>query len=152
MICPGCPARKSTTSTENPEDLVDGEMLLIDCGPNYLHYTTDIARIWPVNGTYDEWQRSTYGFIVEYHKTMVGCLRPGVTPQQVYDDSAAQMLKRYKGDANATAMIHSMVERDVRYLNHSVGMSVHDNVKQCVELIVRRKTPCFSSSMRQSMF
>ena len=117
-------------STEESETLVDGDLVLMDCGPDYLHYTTDIARVWPINGTYDAWQRHTYGFIVDYHKTMISRLRPGVTAQQVYDDSAREMLKRYQGDAVATAMIHNMTERGVRYLNHSVGMSVHDNVSQ----------------------
>jgi Xaa-Pro aminopeptidase len=119
-----------TPSTEESETLVDGDLVLMDCGPDYRHYTTDIARMWPVNGTYGEWQRHTYGFIVEYHKTMISRLRPGVTAQQVYDDSARQMLRRYQGDAVAAAMIHNMAERGVRYLNHSVGMSVHDNVSQ----------------------
>ncbi|TFH06238.1 MAG: aminopeptidase P family protein [Spirochaetales bacterium] len=119
-----------TPSTEQSETLVDGDMVLMDGGPDYLNYTTDIARIWPINGRYDEWQRHTYGFIVEYHKTLIAQLKPGVIPQQVYDDSAALMLKRYKDDRVATAMIHNMMERNVRYLNHAVGMSVHDNIRQ----------------------
>jgi Xaa-Pro aminopeptidase len=119
-----------TPSTEDSETLDNGEMVLFDVGPEYLHYTTDIARMWPINGIYDEWQRHTYGFIVEYLKTLIARLKPGAIPQQVYDDSAAEMRKRYHGDRAATAMIRNMVERNVRYLNHSVGMSVHDNVKQ----------------------
>jgi Xaa-Pro aminopeptidase len=118
-----------TPSTEDSDALVDGDLVLMDCGPDFRHYTTDIARLWPVNGKYDEWQRHTYGFIVDYHKTMIAHLRPGAIAQQVYDDTAAEMLKRYKDDAVATSMIHNMMERGVRYLNHSVGMSVHDNVK-----------------------
>ena len=119
-----------TPSTDESETLVDGDLLLMDCGPEYCHYTSDIARIWPVNGVYDEWQRHTYGFIVEYHKALISRLRPGVVPQEVYDDTAAEMRSRYRGDSVATAMIENMVSRGVRYLNHSVGMSVHDNVKQ----------------------
>jgi Xaa-Pro aminopeptidase len=118
-----------TRSTEDSETLIDGDLVLMDCGPDYHHYTTDIARIWPVNGIYDEWQRHTYGFIVEYHKTMIAQLKPGAIAKQVYDDTAAQMLGRFRGDSVATAMIRNMTERGVRYLNHSVGMSVHDNVK-----------------------
>ncbi len=119
-----------TPSTEDSETLVDGDLVLMDCGPEYLHYTSDIARMWPINGKYDEWQRHVYGFIVEYHKALISRLRPGVIAQQVYDDTAAEMIGRYKNDSGATAMIHNMMERNVRYLNHSVGMSVHDNVSQ----------------------
>jgi len=117
-------------STAASDTLVDGDLVLMDCGPEYLHYTSDIARIWPVNGTYDEWQRHTYGFIVEYHKALISRLRPGAIAQEVYDDTADEMRKRCQGDSVATAMVENMVARGVRYLNHSVGMSVHDNVKQ----------------------
>ena len=119
-----------TPSTEASDTLVDGDLLLMDCGPEYRHYTSDIARIWPVNGVYDQWQRHTYGFIVEYHKALISRLRPGAVAQEVYDDTAAEMRGRYTGDSVATAMIENMVARGVRYLNHTVGMSVHDNVKQ----------------------
>ena len=118
-----------TPSTEDADTLIDGEMVLMDCGPEYHHYTSDIARIWPVNGKYDEWQRHTYGFIVEYHKALMSRLRPGAVAENVYDDTAVEMRKRYEGDSVATAMIDNMVARGVRYLNHTVGMSVHDNVK-----------------------
>ena len=39
------------------------------------------------------------------------------------------MLKRCKDDPVAIGNIHNMIERGFRYLTHSVGMSVHDNVK-----------------------
>lgn len=119
-----------TPSHEESETLLDGDLVLMDCGPEYRHYTSDIARIWPINGTYDAWQRHTYGFIVDYHKALISRLRPGAVPQQVYDDTVEEMRGRYRGDSAANAMIDSMVARNVRYLNHSVGMSVHDNVKQ----------------------
>ncbi len=119
-----------TPSTESSDTLVDGDLILMDCGPEYLNYTSDIARIWPINGRYDEWQRHTYGFIVEYHKELISRLRPGVVAQDVYDDAAKSMRSRFARDSTAIAMIDSMVARGVRYLNHTVGMSVHDNVKQ----------------------
>ena len=117
-----------TPSTEESDTLIDGDMVLMDCGPEYFHYTSDIARIWPINGTYDAWQRHTYGFIVDYHKTLISHLKAGVRPQEVYDTAAAKMLQRYRDDSVATAMIRNMMERGVRYLNHSVGMkSWHDD-------------------------
>ena len=104
-----------TPSTEDSDTLVDGDLVLMDCGPDYHHYTTDIARIWPVNGKYDEWQRHTYGFIVDYHKTLIAQLKPGAIAQQVYDDSAAEMLKLYKDDAVAKAMIHNITDFHSEY-------------------------------------
>jgi len=32
--------------------LLDGDLLLIDCAPDYQYYTSDITRMWPVNGKY----------------------------------------------------------------------------------------------------
>ena len=41
------------------------------------YYTSDIGRMWPVSGRYSPRQRELYGFIVEYHKTLLARIRPG---------------------------------------------------------------------------
>ncbi|MAG93010.1 MAG: peptidase M24, partial [Planctomycetaceae bacterium] len=75
----------------NNAPLVDGELILMDYAPDCGYYTSDIGRIWPVNGTYSPWQRELYSFIVEYHKALLRRIRPGVTADVVMDESAADM-------------------------------------------------------------
>ena len=101
----------------------------MDSAPDYHYYTSDIGRIWPVNGTYSPWQRILYGFILEYHKTLLKHIRPGLTADEIMDKAASEMenvierfkfpKKRYKRAAQQTLKFRG-------HLSHSVGMAVHD--------------------------
>jgi len=70
--------------------LQDGDLVLVDCAPDYHYYTSDIGRMWPVNGTYSPAQRELYGFMVEYHKVLLRLIRPGVTGAQIQKEAATQ--------------------------------------------------------------
>ena len=67
----------------NDAELRDGDLVLVDCAPDYHYYTSDIGRMWPVNGCYDDIQRELYGFVVEYHKVFLSLLRPGTDDETV---------------------------------------------------------------------
>ena len=117
---------------DNNATLGDDQIVLMDCGPDLRHYTSDIARIWPVNGVFDPWHRRVYGFIVEYHKTLLGLIRPGALPADIYREADRRMATLC-ADADAPyhdlkPLFERMVKRGVRYINHAVGLSVHDAV------------------------
>lgn len=61
----------------NNQALNEGDLILFDCAPDLNYYTSDIGRMWPVNGKYDPTQRRLYAFIVEYHKVLLDEIRPG---------------------------------------------------------------------------
>lgn len=111
------------------DTLVDGDLVLVDCAPDHGGYAMDIARMWPVNGTFDAWQRHTYGLIVEYHKTLLSLIRAGVVAADVYKEAAARMRELYKGDEAAAPILDNMISKGVRYLNHHVGLSAHDAIR-----------------------
>ena len=116
----------------NNATLREDEIVLMDGGPDLRHYSSDIARLWPVNGVFGAWHRRVYGFIVEYHKALLSQVRPGVLPADVYAGAAARMARLCSGDgapyADMKPIFEQMVERKVSYLNHGVGMSVHDAI------------------------
>lgn len=116
----------------NNMTLKEDEIVLMDCGPDFRHYSSDIARMWPVNGTFSDWHRQVYGMIVTYHKTLLSLIRPGITAKEVYDTSAARMLalcdEPASGLAGMRPLVEQMIERGVGYLNHGVGLSVHDAI------------------------
>lgn len=114
----------------NDQPLRDGDLALFDCAPDLDYYTSDIGRMWPVNGSYDETQRRLYGFIVEYHKVLLEEMRPGRTTQEVHDSSADRM----RPFVDAMTFADEAEERGVRatlsfhkHLTHGVGMSCHDH-------------------------
>jgi Xaa-Pro aminopeptidase len=112
--------------------LRDGEVVLMDSGPDLRHYSSDIARIWPVNGTFGDWHRQVYGFIVEYHKTLLSLIRPGAMVADIYDEAARRMttLCNRQGSpfGGMTPLLDQMIKRGVGYLNHGVGLSTHDSI------------------------
>lgn len=115
----------------NNSILQDGEVVLMDCGPDLRHYSSDIARIWPVSGTYGAWHRQIYGFIVEYHKVLIGLIKPGILAKDAYAEASARMRRdfvpRFFPDGNLPEPIDRMLSGGAPY-NHCVGLSVHDFV------------------------
>src|SRR6185295_8777097 len=47
----------------NDDDLRDGDLVLMDYAPDFRYYTSDIGRMWPVNGRFDAVQRELYEFM-----------------------------------------------------------------------------------------
>ena len=43
-------------------ELKDGDLVLMDYAPDYACYVSDIARMWPVNGKFNPWQRELLQF------------------------------------------------------------------------------------------
>ncbi|MCX7683359.1 MAG: aminopeptidase P N-terminal domain-containing protein [Anaerolineae bacterium] len=110
--------------------LKDGDLVLMDVAPECNYYTSDIGRMWPVNGTYAPWQRELYGYIVEYHKTLLAHIRPGVTPEQVLDEAAAAMHPVWENWRFSKDIYREGARRTLGFrghLSHPVGMAVHDD-------------------------
>jgi len=109
--------------------LQDGDLVLVDCAPDYHYYTSDIGRMWPVNGTYSPAQRELYGFMVTYHKVLLRLIRPGVTGTQIQEEAAVQMAEvvektKFSKDIYAAAARRAL--KSAYHMSHCVGMAVHD--------------------------
>jgi len=110
--------------------LVDGELVLMDVAPECSYYTSDMGRMWPVNGTFAPWQRELYGYIVEYHKVVLSKIRPGVTPDQVMDEAAEEMKEVWENWKFSKDIYREGARRTLEFrghLSHPVGMAVHDD-------------------------
>ena len=110
-------------------ELQPGELVLMDCAPDYRYYASDIGRMWPVSGAWEPWQLELYGFIARYHVELLSRIRPGVTNEDV-QAGAAEVMREV---IEATAFSKPAYERAAResldfpyHLSHPVGMSVHD--------------------------
>ena len=114
----------------NNSPLKDSDLVLMDVAPECNYYTSDIGRMWPVNGTYAPWQRELYGYIVEYHKAVLSKIRPGVTPDEVMDEAAAEMKEVWENWKFSRDIYREGARRTLEFrghLSHPVGMSVHDD-------------------------
>ncbi|MGZ3723177.1 MAG: aminopeptidase P N-terminal domain-containing protein [Bdellovibrionales bacterium] len=62
----------------NESILKSGEMLLIDAGAEYLYYSGDITRTYPVNGKFSPVQKRIYGKILKLQKELCTMVKPGL--------------------------------------------------------------------------
>ena len=113
----------------NNRPLKDGDLVLMDYAPDVGCYTSDIGRIWPINGKYSDWQRELYGYIVEYHKVLLQTIRPGLTAAEIHAEAAERM----RPVVESTHWSDPAFERSAGatldfkgHLSHPVGMAVHD--------------------------
>lgn len=110
-------------------ELKTGELVLWDAAPDYRYYTSDIGRMWPVSGTWEAWQLELYGFILRYHRELLGRIAPGTTTDTILAGAAEAMMQVVE----ETSFSKPAYERAARealafpyHLSHPVGMSVHD--------------------------
>ena len=61
----------------NDDPVRNGDLILMDVAPDYRYYTSDVTRMWPVNGRFSKDQRDLYGFIVEYQKASASAHQAG---------------------------------------------------------------------------
>ena len=92
----------------------EGELVLIDFGPEVDHYTTDITRTFPVSGTFSARQAELYDVVLEAQRAGIAAAQPGATISDVelacLDVILSHDMQRF--------MQHGAV--------HYVGMEVHD--------------------------
>ena len=72
--------------------LMAGELVLMDYAPDCWCYTSDIGRMWPVSGQYEPWQRELYGFVVDYHMTLLELIAPGKTCAEICRQAEARLM------------------------------------------------------------
>ena len=109
--------------------LKDGDLVLMDYAPDYKYYTSDVTRIWPVNGKFNAAQKELYNFIVAYRDALFRYVKPGVTSNEVLDKAAADMKAYLVGKTFANPAYQNAVNEGVKFrghFQHPVGMAVHD--------------------------
>jgi Xaa-Pro aminopeptidase len=113
----------------NDAPLSAGDLVLMDYAPDYRGYTSDIGRMWPVDGRYSAAQRELYGFVLDYHGELISRIEPGRTPEAIMDEAAAAMRVRIDATTYSKPHYRSAVEEALAFrghLSHPVGMAVHD--------------------------
>lgn len=117
--------------------MVDGELLLMDFAPDVGYYMSDVTRMWPVNGKFNDWQRELYGFYVGCYQAILKAIRPGVTAQVIKQNAAREMQKilastkfskpiYQKACTDFVTSYEQSAKSPRTSLGHWVGMSTHD--------------------------
>ena len=69
----------------------DGDFLLMDFAPDVGYYQSDLTRMMPVNGKFNQWQRELYGFYLGCYQAILKAIRPGVTAQAIKLEAVKEM-------------------------------------------------------------
>lgn len=115
----------------------NGDMILMDYGAYVDYYSSDLGRMWPVNGTFNPVQRELYTFYLQFYEAILYNIKVGLTPQQVMQN-ALEEIDQILAETEFSKVIyrqaaeefvqsyHDRAENPDMTLGHGVGMSVHD--------------------------
>ena len=128
-IVPGSANAGDSHYMANSSVLEDGDIVLADCAPDYRYYTSDIGRMWPVNGVFSPTQRALYNYVLAYHSTVLGLIRPGAIRAELHSTAARMMRPVFekwefasKEQRETAACLFTFDD----HISHGVGMCVHD--------------------------
>lgn len=136
----GCGANATTLHyVESQSPVVKGQLLLMDVGAEYEHYTADVTRTFPVNGKFTKEQAEIYQIVYDAQEAVAKATKPGITFQQlnvIARNTIAEGLSKlglvtdYKPPTTPEEALQPR-SREVGYwfihgLGHWLGMNVHD--------------------------
>jgi Xaa-Pro aminopeptidase len=131
IVAAGTPNIWNAHYYRNEGSLEDGDLVLLDFAPDYRYYTSDIARMWPVNGRFSPVQREILSFVLAYRNAVLKRIKPGATVDQVLLDTKAEMeavlaRTRFSKPIYEDAA-RKLVTTSGGAFSHPVGMAVHDD-------------------------
>ncbi|MHC4294747.1 MAG: aminopeptidase P N-terminal domain-containing protein [Planctomycetota bacterium] len=102
--------------------LEDGDFIILDAGPDYAYYNTDISTTFPANGKFTPEQRELYELGLGIRQVCLDNYRAGTTFQEVGERVREWLIENGYDDT----------ERRFRGLirwgcyNHPIGLATHD--------------------------
>ncbi|HKO44358.1 MAG TPA: aminopeptidase P N-terminal domain-containing protein [Pyrinomonadaceae bacterium] len=112
---------------ESQSPLKPGDLLLMDVGAEYEHYTADVTRTFPVNGKFTSAQAEIYQIVYDAQEAAAKATRPGATISDV-DRAATEVIK---DGLLRLGLITDKASSQHRLwfmhgTSHWLGMNVHD--------------------------
>ena len=124
----GCGPNATTLHYQLPKGQVrQGDLLLMDVGAEYEHYTADITRTFPVNGKFTKEQAEIYQIVYDAQEAVAKTAKPGVRFATL-QHAANEVIE------NGLFKLGLVAKKDGRQfrqwfmhgLGHWLGMNVHD--------------------------
>jgi Xaa-Pro aminopeptidase len=76
----GCGPNATTLHyVESQSAVTKGDLMLLDVGAEYDHYTADVTRTFPVNGKFTKEQREIYQIVFDAQEAVAREIKPGAT-------------------------------------------------------------------------
>jgi len=125
----GCGPNATTLHYEESQGQVkSGDLLLMDVGAEYGHYTADVTRTFPVNGKFSKEQAEIYQIVYDAQEAVARATRPGaIFPTDVHNAA----VEKVKDGLLRLGLITDKASDQYRIwfmhgTSHWLGMNVHD--------------------------
>jgi len=116
----------------------DGDLILVDAGAEYKHYSGDITRTFPANGKFSAIQRDLYNIVLNANTAAIEAIKVGVKMDK-YHEKAVQVIVDglmdmglLKGEREKILEEKEYSEFYMHNTGHWIGLDTHD--------VGRRKT------------
>ena len=118
----------------SPGDRVlrDGDLVLIDAGPEIRGYASDVTRTFPVAAAFSPLQRELYELVLAAQREAIAAVRPGVEYKQLHLRAAATIAQGLVDAGILRGAPDDLVAQDAHALffphglGHMLGLSTHD--------------------------
>ena len=124
----GCGPNATTLHyIESQGPVKPGELLLMDVGAEYDHYTADITRTFPVNGKFSPDQAALYQIVYDAQEAVAKASKPGASLSDV-NRAGTEVVKEGLFKLGLITDRNSMQHRlwFMHGTSHWLGMNVHD--------------------------
>jgi Xaa-Pro aminopeptidase len=124
----GCGPNATTLHYEESQGPVTtGQLMLMDVGAEYGHYSADVTRTFPVNGKFTKEQAEIYQIVYDAQEAAAKVIKPGATLSQVHN-AATEVIK------DGLLRLGLITDRNseqyrtwfMHGTSHWLGMNVHD--------------------------
>lgn len=125
----GCGPNATTLHYQESQGPVRaGQLILMDVGAEYGHYSADVTRTFPVNGKFSKEQAEIYQIVYDAQEAGAKVIKPGATLSQVHN-AATEVIK------DGLLRLGLITDRDsdwqyrmwfMHVTSHWLGMNVHD--------------------------
>src|SRR6185503_701255 len=89
----GCGPNATTLHyVESQGKLKAGDLMLMDVGAEYGHYTADVTRTFPVSGKFTKEQAEIYQIVYDAQEAAASVIKPGANLTQVHN-AATEVIK-----------------------------------------------------------
>jgi len=125
----GCGPNATTLHyNESQGPVQPGQLMLMDVGAEYQHYTADVTRTFPVSGKFTKEQAEIYQIVYDAQEAAARATKPGGTLSQVHN-AATEVIK------DGLLRVGLITDRNAEWqyrlwfmhgTSHWLGMNVHD--------------------------
>ena len=119
--------------TANNRKIRKGDLVLLDAGAEFGHYSADVTRTFPASGKFSAAQRAVYQAVLKVQKKCIKAVKPGMQFMKVHALAQLETTKALldlgllkRGDVKKLVKKKAYMKYYMHGLGHWLGMDVHD--------------------------